>query len=78
MPNIPSTLKDFYLNEVMRNDVKVYLMNFLREDAANKSFKRESTEHIADAKEAIDKAFDYLEVLFVPQSKGRDLKNEAR
>ena len=78
MSTLPSTLKDFYLNEVMRNDVKTYLMNFLKLEAAEKAFRRESTEHIADAKDALDKAFDNLDVLFVPQSKGRDLKNEAR
>lgn len=79
MTALPSTLKDFYLNEVMRNDVKAYLLNFLRDEAANKAFKRESTEHIADAKDAVNKAFDNLEVLFVPMSKGREVKsNEAR
>jgi len=72
------TLQDFYMNEVLRGEVKTYLLDFLKVQAIEKTFNRESTEHIAEAKECIDKAFDNLEILFTPQSEGKEQKNEAR
>ena len=71
-------LKDFFLNEALRNEVKNYLVDFLKSQAIEKTFNREPTEHIAEAKECIDKAFDNLEVMFAPKSEGKELKNEAR
>lgn len=71
-------LKDFYLNEVMRNDVQIYLLDFLKVQAIEKTFNREPTEHIAEAKEVLDKAFDNLDILFAPQSKEKEVVNEAR
>lgn len=78
MTNLPSSLKDFYLNEVMRNDVQTYLLDFLKVHTIEKAFNGESTEHIKDAKEVLDKAFENLEVLFASKSTGKDVKNEAR
>ena len=79
MPEIlPSALKDFYLNEVMRNDVKTYLIDFLKVQAIEKAFHKEPTEHIAEAKEVLDKAFNELDILFMPESEGKEIKNEAR
>ena len=75
---MPSSLKDFYLNEVMRNDVKDYLLNFLKEQAIQKTFNREDVSAIAEAKEVLDNAFDNLEVLFSPKSEGKKQVNEAR
>ncbi len=75
---MPSSLKDFYLNEVMRNDVKTYLIDYLKILAIEKAFKREDTNAIAEAKEILDKAFENLEVLFLPQSEGKEQPNQAR
>jgi hypothetical protein len=75
---MPNSLKDFFLNEVMRNDVKTYLIDFLKEQAIEKTFNKENTEHIAEAKEVLDKAFENLEVLFAPKSEGKEQINEAR
>jgi len=75
---MPSSLKDFYLNEVMRNDVREYLLDFLKAQAIEKTFNKEPTEHIAEAKEVLDKAFDNLELLFPSKSEGKEIKNEAR
>ena len=74
----PTALKDFYLNEVMRNEVKTYLIDFLKIQAIKKTFAKEDVSGIADAKEAIDAAFDELEVLFSPPVKEKEIKNEAR
>ena len=75
---MPSALKDFYLNEIMRNDVKTYLIDFLKVRAIEKAFAKEDVSGIADANEVINKAFDNLEVLFAPESQVKELKNEAR
>ena len=75
---MPSSLKDFYLNEVMRNEVKTYLIDFLKVQAIEKAFAKEDVSGIADANETIEKAFNNLEVLFTPQSEVKELKNEAR
>ena len=71
-------LKDFFLNETMRNEVKAYLIDFLREQAIEKAFAKEDTSAIAEAKEVLDKAFENLEVLFAPKSEGKEPVNEAR
>lgn len=75
---MPSSLKDFYLNEAMRNDVKTYLIDFLKVQAIEKTFKREDTSAVAEAKEILDKAFSDLDILFAPESQVKELKNEAR
>lgn len=75
---MPSSLKDFYLNEVMRNDVKTYLIDFLKAQAIEKAFAKEDVSGIADANEVINKAFENLEVLFTPESEVKEIKNEAR
>lgn len=75
---MPSALKDFFLNEVMRNEVKTYLIDFLKVQAIEKAFAKEDTSAVAEAKEVLDKAFDNLEVLFASKSEGKEIKNEAR
>jgi hypothetical protein len=75
---MPSSLKGFYLNEAMRNDVKTYLIDFLKVQAIDKTFKREDTSAVAEAKEILDKAFSDLDILFAPESQVKELKNEAR
>ena len=74
----PSLLKDFYINEAMRNEVKTYFIDFLKIQAIEKTFNREPTEHIAEAKEVLDKAFENLDILFAPKSQSKEIKNEAR
>lgn len=79
MPNtLPSALKDFFLNEAMRNDVKTYLIDFLKVQAIEKTFNREPTEHIAEAKEVLDRAFDNLEILFASKSESKEQVNGSR
>lgn len=71
-------LKDFAQNEPLRNEVRNFLVDFLKTQAIEKVFTRETTEHIADAKECIEGAFEHLEVLFAPQTEAKEVKNEAR
>jgi len=78
---MPNSLKDFYLNEVMRNDVKEYLIQFLKEEAIGRLLDEDSdapTYGFAEAKTIIEKAFNNLEVLFSPKVKEKEQYNEAR
>jgi len=75
---MPSSLKDFYLNEVMREDVKTYLLAFLTDKAVAKVFAQEDTKAIAEAKEVIDEAFNNLEVIFQKKTEGKEIINESR
>lgn len=71
-------LKDFATNEVLRNEVKTFLVDFLKEQTIKKAFAGESTAYIAEANDCIEGAFEHLEVLFAPKTEGKELKNEAR
>lgn len=75
---MPSQLKDFYLNEVMRNDVHAYLVEFLKAVAIEKAFNREDIAGVAEAKECLDKAFENLDVIFASKSEAKDVSNQAR
>ena len=75
---MPSSLKDFFLNEAMRNDVKTYLIDFLKTQAIEKTFAKEDVSGIADANETINKAFENLEILFAPKQENKEVVNEAR
>jgi len=71
-------LKDFFLNENMRNDVKTYLIDFLKSQAIEKAFAKEDVSGVAEANEVILKAFENLEILFAPEIESKEIKNEAR
>jgi hypothetical protein len=75
---MPSALKDFYLNEVMREEVKTYLIDFLKVQAIEKAFNREDTSAVAEAKEVLDKAFNNLDILFASKNENKEQINEAR
>lgn len=75
---MPSALKDFFLNENMRTEVKAYLIGFLTEKAVEKVFNKEDTSGVAEAKECIDKAFENLETLFPSTTETKEVKNPAR
>lgn len=62
----------------MRNEVKTYLIDFLKVQAIEKTFNKEDTSSIAEAKEVLDKAFENLEVLFSPKVEEKPVVNEAR
>lgn len=71
-------LKDFFLNEGMREEVRLYLLKFLTDKAVEKVFAKEDTQAIAEAKEVIDEAFNNLEVIFQKKAESKEIKNESR
>jgi len=73
-----SNLKDFYLNEYMREEVRLYLLQYLTDKAVIKVFAQEDTKAIAEAKGVIDEAFENLDLLFSSKSTVKEIINESR
>ena len=73
-----NSLIDFYRNEVVRNDLKKFLNDYLEMKAVERVFKKQNTDAIADAKEILDGAFDELEILCTPQKSKLETINIAR
>jgi len=70
-----ASLQEFYRDQDTRNNVKNFLVEFLKGEAVRRVFEDENpkVQGIADAKEVIEKAFDFLEQQFGPKTrKGRD------
>jgi len=55
-------LKQFYTNKAEREEVKDFLMNTLAEITVEKAFAGEDVKGVKEAVEAIDEAFNKLEV----------------
>jgi hypothetical protein len=72
------TLQEFYFDEKLRKEVQSYFLDYLKLQAIEKAFSKESTEHIGEAKEVLDKAFDNLEYLFAKGSSKKEQKNQSR
>ncbi len=60
----PAYLKNFYENESMRETVKSFMVDVLKEIAVQKTFDGEETTGIKDARELVDKTFDKLKELY--------------
>lgn len=54
-------LHKFYIQEEMRNAVKEYILNHLKEITIKKAFNGESTEGICEAKNTLSNAFKQLD-----------------
>ena len=57
-------LKQLQENTVMREAVKAYMLETLRELAVERVFTKESTEGIYEAQEVVEKTFDKLQEEF--------------
>lgn len=74
---IGSKLRDFNNDKAMVEEVKEYLITFLRETAIKKVFNKEDTSAIAEANDVINHAFDNLNDIFESSIKKPKL-NESR
>jgi len=72
------SLQEFYNDKDTKENVKMYLIEFLEGIAIKKAFAREDIAGVAEAKELIEKAFDNLDNLFSPKPKKIEPVNEAR
>lgn len=75
---MPSNLKDFFLNESMREDVKEYLIQFLKDEVVRLAFDEQEVGGAVLAKNTIENAFSNLEILFATKKETKEVKNEAR
>ena len=60
------------------DELREFFQQNLRELAIEKLFAREDTVGIADAKDAIDKVFESIELQFRNKVEPKEIKNEAR
>lgn len=69
-----ASLQEFYRDQDTRNNVKNFLVEFLKGEAVRRVFEDEEpkVQGISDAKAVIEKAFDYLEEQFGPKAKKVD------
>jgi hypothetical protein len=67
------TLHKFYIDQELRETVKEYLINHLKEITIKKAFNGETTEGILEAKNAIQNAFKQLEDTFGTKKETKDV-----
>lgn len=66
-------LHKFYIDEEMRNAVKDFIINHLKEITIKKAFAGESTEGILEAKNTLSNAFKQLEDTYGPKKENKDV-----
>lgn len=67
------TLHKFYIDQEMREAVKEYIINHLKDITIKKAFAGETTEGILEAKNAIQNAFKQLEDTYGPKKVNKDV-----
>lgn len=72
------SLQEFYNDKETRDNVKNYLLEFLKEEGSKKMFNKEDVTGYADAKDAIEKAFEEMEFMFAPKPKSKEIINPSR
>lgn len=66
-------LHKFYIDQEMREVVKEFFLNQLKEITVKKAFNGESTEGILEAKNTIQNAFKQLEDTYAPKKENKDI-----
>lgn len=66
-------LHKFYIDQEMRETVKEFFLNQLKEITVKKAFNGESTEGILEAKNALQNAFKQLEDTYGPKKETKDV-----
>jgi len=67
------TLHKFYIDQEMREAVKEYILNHLKDITIKKAFAGESTEGILEAKNTLQNAFKQLEDTYGPKKETKDV-----
>lgn len=67
-------LQQFYLDEGTREEVKLFMINLLQEEAVNRVFTGKNTVGLLEARENIDKTFSKLEELY---KKRQEIKQDS-
>jgi hypothetical protein len=72
------SLLEFYNDKDTKENVKNYLIEYLRGEAVRKVFDKEDVSSVAEAKDIIDKAFENMDNMFAKKPIVRETKNESR
>lgn len=72
------SLKEFYQDSETRDNVKNYLLQYLKDEGCKKMFAKEDVTGFADAKDVIEKAFEEMEFMFAPKPKSKEIVNPSR
>lgn len=79
MPDLKQDpIKRFYDDVEMRVEMRKYFEAHLDNLALEKVYNKEDTHGIADARDALDKAYKQMEETFEPKPKKKKVINEAR
>lgn len=71
-------LQRFTTDEMMIDTVKMYLSEFIRDEAGNMALRGEDVGGAKIANDMIEKAFSNLEEIYAPAKKKTEPVNEAR
>ncbi len=74
----PIPLYEFWKDKPTKDNVHLYLIECLEQEALRKLFNKEDVSAIAEAKEMIDMAFDKMDILFENKVGKKNQVNEAR
>jgi len=72
------SIQQFYRDVETRDNVKNYLIEYLKEEAVKKVFAKEDVSAVAEAKEMIEKAFENMSLLFDKKVEKKEIINQAR
>jgi hypothetical protein len=72
------SIKEFYQDKETRDNVYNYLISWLEKEAIRKTFEKENTLSIGEAKDIIDKAWEEMSLLFEPKVKAKEPVNQSR
>ena len=72
------SLQEFYNDKATKENVHLYLIEFLESEAVRKVFNKEDVSAIAEARDVIDRAFENLDDLFQSKVKKKEQINESR
>lgn len=66
-------LHKFYIDQEMREAVKEFMLNHLKDITVKKAFAGESTEGTLEAKNTLQNAFKQLEDMYGPKKETKDV-----
>ena len=72
------TLRRFNGDKTTKEELRAYIIEYIGREGVYRMFQRQSVEHIADACELIQKAFDQLDIDYGIKEQPTTYTNEAR
>lgn len=73
-----ASLQEFHKDVSTRENVREFLIQCVTEEMVRVGFEKGDTKPVAEAKEVIDKAFERLDNMFIPEKEVTEIINPAR